>query len=55
MYLPLCETLINVDFSTIFNVCMLIKINQCSIHSNILDSKTDKTNLGLQAFPQSFK
>lgn len=55
MYLPMCGTLINVDFSTIFNVCMLIKINQCTINSNIPDSKTDETNLGLQAFPQSFK
>lgn len=30
----MCETLINVDFIIIFNICMLIKINQCSINSN---------------------
>lgn len=45
MYLFTNETLINVDFSTILNVCMLIKINPFSINSNIPDSKTDKTNL----------
>lgn len=28
------ETLINVDFIIIFNICMLIKINRCSINSN---------------------
>ena len=31
----MCETLINVDFIIIFNICMLIKINWYSINSNI--------------------